>query len=67
MVETYKWLNPPPGVYSIEEYLKMHAYWMQSTSCDRNKLALRGFPLKNNFFGNTRVTVTDVVTLEALT
>ena len=64
---TYDWLNPPAGTFTIEEYLKMHEYWMDSTSSSRNKLSLKANPLKKNFFGDKKVAVMgDMVRLEEL-
>jgi hypothetical protein len=64
---TYTWLNPPAGEYTIEEYLKMHAYWRDSLSLSRNKLASPTNPLNAKYFGNKKVTFRgDLVILEAL-
>ena len=64
---TYTWLNPPAGTYTIEEYLKMHAYWMDSTSCNRNKLSLKADPLGKGYFGDKKMTIEDgLVKLEAI-
>lgn len=65
---TYTWLNPPPGTYSTTEYLKMVKYWRDSTSASRNKLQVPLDPMKNNFFGTTKVTIVNefIVKLEAI-
>ena len=63
----YTWLNPPAGTYTREEYLGMHQYWMDSTSCNRNELSLKPDPFKKNFFGDKRLVVLeDSVRLEEI-
>jgi hypothetical protein len=65
----YTWLNPPAGTFTIEEYLKMHHYYMNvSSNFGENKLSAPTDPLKSKFFGNKRLTVyEDHVELEDIT
>ena len=68
MAGKYTWLNPPPGEYSTEEYLRMVEYWRDSTSVTRNELSLRGKPMNKKFLGDKRVIIVNefIVRLEAI-